>query len=303
MEPGISVLIPVFRYDCRRLVQDLSLQLAHKASLAGFKGEVIVMDDASGPEWQDMLLELSLLPFVKLVLLNENVGRSRIRNLLARQAQYDHVVFLDGDSGLLSTDFLAMYWRNRSIASVLAGGTAYESELPEITQSLRWHYGLAREQVPPLQRQKLAHRSLALNNLFMRREVVLTYPIDEQLDTYGHEDTKLGYVLQQARVPIFHLENPVLHLGLEDNEVFLSKTRQAVENLYLLATEQGLGREALLWQVYSWLGPLRPLVLQLLGRAEEGIVANLLSPKPRMRLMDAYKLLYLLRCRYPFETI
>jgi hypothetical protein len=48
----------------------------------------------------------------------------------------------------------------------------------------------------------------------------------EDLKTYGHEDTLLGYDLFRNGIEIFHIDNPVEHTGLEDSSVLLRKPKQ-----------------------------------------------------------------------------
>src|SRR5690606_8700430 len=51
---------------------------------------------------------------------------------------------------------------------------------------------------------------------------------------YGHEDTYFGYQMEMKKIPVVHIENPVLHNKLEDNLMFLSKTEMALDNLLRL---------------------------------------------------------------------
>ncbi|HEX3009978.1 MAG TPA: hypothetical protein VHO90_20420, partial [Bacteroidales bacterium] len=53
---------------------------------------------------------------------------------------------------------------------------------------------------------------------------------------YGHEDSVLGIAFYQNDISVVHIENPVLHDGLEPTEVFLSKTKEGVTNLIKLYT-------------------------------------------------------------------
>jgi hypothetical protein len=54
---------------------------------------------------------------------------------------------------------------------------------------------------------------------------------NEELKQYGHEDTLLGYQLKKAGIGILHIDNGLMHEGLESNREFLNKTKLGIENL------------------------------------------------------------------------
>jgi hypothetical protein len=54
---------------------------------------------------------------------------------------------------------------------------------------------------------------------------------NEELKQYGHEDTLMGYQLQKAGIRIMHIDNGLIHEGLESNKEFLTKTKLGIENL------------------------------------------------------------------------
>ncbi|WP_315824166.1 glycosyltransferase family 2 protein [Paraflavitalea speifideaquila] len=101
----ISVLIPVFNQDINTLVAWLSAGF----SRLGAAGEIIVMDDASEPAFQLVNNAIASLPFVRYSLHAQNQGRIRIRQHLADAATGDWLLFLDGDSELITDDFLDKY--------------------------------------------------------------------------------------------------------------------------------------------------------------------------------------------------
>ena len=69
------------------------------------------------------------------------------------------------------------------------------------------------------------------NNFIIDREVLGAIPFDERIALYGHEDTLFGYCLMQHRVPIVHVDNPVINGDVETNSEFLRKTREGVRSL------------------------------------------------------------------------
>ncbi|RZK47173.1 MAG: hypothetical protein EOO59_18185 [Hymenobacter sp.] len=120
--------------------------------------------------------------------------------------------------------------------------------------------------------------------------------MDERLSGYGHEDTRLGLELARAGIGVRHLDNPVLHEGLEPATVFLTKSRQAVRNLAQVLRADGLGADTRLARAAT---RLRQLGLAGPARAALAALAptlrrNLLSTRPDLRALDALKLGWLL---------
>lgn len=241
---------------------------------------------------------LASLPGVRYEELPCNIGRAAIRNELARRAQYPWLLLLDNDSLLPDDHFLARYAAARALAPVVAGGTVYEA-LPPLSPTLllRWLYGRQREARSAAVRQRAPHGQLTLNNLLIQADVFSDLGLDESLTRYGHEDTKFGWMLRRARIPVHHLDNPVLHDGLEPAAVFLRKTHDAVRNLVQLYLHEGLGADTKLLraalQLQRWgLGETVCITFKLRQRQ---VLRNLLSGRPSLRQLDALKLYWLLR--------
>ena len=291
---GLSVLIPVYNRSVIKLITSLLSQLADWPGPV----EILLLDDGSTEKFKLLNRPLTELPGVSYRELPRNVGRAAIRNQLAAAAQHEWLLLLDNDSLLPDNQFLARYAAACTRAAVLVGGTCYETAPPpDPALRLRWLYGQAREARPAAIRQANPYAQLAINNALIRTEVLRRFPLDERLTGYGHEDTKFGMELAAARVSVRHLDNPVLHDGLEPAAVFLQKSEQAVRNLARVYREDGLGTDARLLQAAL---RLRRLGLAPVARAGLQAVApalrrQLLSATPRLRGLDLLKLCWLLR--------
>ncbi|WP_167855567.1 glycosyltransferase family 2 protein [Hymenobacter fodinae] len=292
--PALSVLIPVFNRDVTPLVRALLGQ----AHTWGGPVEIRCLDDGSGEEVRCLNRALATIGTVHYDELPQNIGRAAIRNVLAAQAQYEWLLLLDNDSLLPDEHFLARYAAACHQAPVLVGGTTYLAAPPSSPSLLlRWLYGRRREARPAAVRQRAPHGQLSLNNLLIKAEVFRRLGLDESLTRYGHEDTKFGWLLRRANIPVVHLDNPVLHDGLEPATIFLQKTHDAVRNLVQLYRTEGLGTDTKLLQA--------ALRLQRWGLAEAVCIAfrlrqhqvrrNLHSRHPSLRQLDALKLYWLLR--------
>lgn len=290
---GLSILIPVFNRNVTPLV------LALQAQAADWDGpvEILCLDDGSREELQVPNRPLAALPGVYYQELPHNVGRAAIRNRLASAARHEWLLLLDNDSLLPDSHFLARYAAARAQAAVLVGGTTYEHTAPPLPELyLRWLYGRQREARSAAVRQHAPHGQLTLNNMLVQADVFRRFGLDEQLTRYGHEDTKFGWLLRQAGIAVCHLDNPVLHDGLEPATQFLHKSHEAVRNLALLYRAEGLGSDTKLLkaalQLRRW--GLAEAVRAAFRLRQAQVRRNLLSKRPSLRQLDALKLYWIL---------
>ena len=239
MAEGITICIAAYRYDARPLLDSLSPSLAHSQASV----RILLGDDASGQPW---IGEYDLIPSsfpVRIVRPSHNLGRVGIRNLLAATVDTEWLLFLDVDSQIPDANFLIRYVQASNEADAIAGGTLYTPDQPS-AGSLRHRYGLARELTTATNRNRHPYARLALNNLLIRKTVFLAAgSLDASITGYGHEDTVLGISLKRIGARILHIDNPVLHTGLEDEAVFITKSEEAARGLARLYKGGKLGRE------------------------------------------------------------
>ena len=291
---GLSVLIPVYNRAVGELTHSLLIQISDWPGPA----EIRLLDDCSSEEFRLINRPLGDLPGVYYRELPRNVGRAAIRNQLAAATPHEWLLLLDNDSLLPDSQFLARYAAARDQAAVLIGGTAYEATPPaDPVLRLRWHYGQAREARAAAVRQAAPYAQLTINNALIRSDVFRRFPLDELLSGYGHEDTKFGAELAAAGVAVLHLDNPVIHDGLEPAAVFLAKSEQAVRNLARVYWANGLGTDSRLLQTALRLRRLgvAGAAQVALGAAAPALRQQLLSAAPSLRAFDLLKLNWLLR--------
>jgi hypothetical protein len=292
--PGLSVLIPVYNRSVLALVEALIAQAAQWPGPV----EICVLDDGSGESHRTINRAVANRPSVYYRELPDNVGRAAIRNQLVASAQHEWVLLLDNTSQLSSSQYLACYAAVLGQAPVLVGGVSYAAQAPaEPALRLRWLYGQQREARPLAQRLAAPYSQLLVNNLLIKKELLQRFPLDESLRGYGHEDTKLGWQLAAAAVPVHHLANPIEHAGLETAATFLQKSEQAVHNLAHLLRENSQGDSSRLVQAAYGLKrvKLAAMAQAVLAFAEPIFRRNLLGANPSLKALDALKLLWLLR--------
>lgn len=287
----LSILIPTYNYDCTRLVGDLHQQ----ACLSGIDYEIIVADDASPAYiYKEKNREINALPHCRLIELEENVGRARIRNLLADAAQYEWLLFMDSDAEVLDIRFISNYMAHCTAgADIVCGGLCHADTLPSPTVSLRYAYEKrADKRRAARYRAEHPYERFTPFNFLIRKETFMAIRFDESIRGYGHEDTLFGTELQRRGTPLLHIDNPLRHLGLETNGVFLQKTQMALRNLALMETT--LQGHSSLISAYHLLCRLHltKAVARWYTRHEDRLTAHLCGTRPKLSLFFLYKLAY-----------
>ncbi|MBE6292410.1 MAG: glycosyltransferase family 2 protein [Bacteroidales bacterium] len=285
----LSILIPTYNYDCRCLVSDLHQQ----AQQAGIAYEIIVADDASPePIYKEKNREINTLLHCRLIELPENVGRARIRNRLADEAQYEWLLFMDCDAEVISPTFITDYLRHTD-AEVICGGLCHSDVLPSPTVSLRYAYEKrADKRRAARYRERKPYEQFTPFNFCIRRDTFQAIRFDESIHEYGHEDTLFGIELQRRQAQIRHIDNPLRHTGLEENQVFLEKTRAALRNLATM--ESILQGHSSLLSAYGLLKKfkLHRLAAHWFTQHEQQLTLQLTSSLPRLTNFNLYKLGY-----------
>jgi hypothetical protein len=118
---------------------------------------------------------------------------------------------------------------------------------------------------------------------------------NEDLKQYGHEDTLMGYQLKKADIEILHIDNGLLHEGLESNLDYLNKTKLGLENLsklYDIVTDKrtfsAIYRMLRLYNMFNFFGLTRVFTAVFI-RFRERIEIRLDTGNTSLRLFELYK--------------
>lgn len=289
----LSILIPVYNYNIAKLVEDLYVQGLD--ALVDF--EIIVMEDGS-----DLFLEenkqAASREFCRYIPLEKNIGRSAIRNRLADEAKYKHLVFMDCDAEVCNPNYIRRYAAFQHEECVVVGGTIYDPDENNPNYSLRLKYGRQREAQAFHERQKRKYQTFSSFNFLISKSIFNKVRFDENIRGYGHEDTLFGHCLFENGYEIQHIDNSLIHKGLDDNKTFIRKTEIATENLYRLyqtGRYPFLAKESKLLYNFTRINKLKLTSLFALNyKALKQFMQNRLSsPNPSLRLYDLYKLFYM----------
>ncbi|MEG1555995.1 MAG: glycosyltransferase [Bacteroidales bacterium] len=295
----LSVLIPVHNHDVNRLVNGLQKQLQKSC----IDYEIILLDDASKYDYWVKNAKVDFLPQVTFLRNMVNVGRAKLRNTLVSKAQYPYILFIDCDAAIIDQQYIARYLEQIKILQnetefVMNGGVAYRKKAPRKNRILRWYYGTRREQISAAIRNQHPYKSFTPFNVLMTKSIFKKIEFNENLTTYGNEDTLFGCQLRHLKIPVHHLDNPLYHDGLDVNEEYLDKVKTSIDNLIYLIENNIIDHDFIednkLLKTYQkckkW--GLHKL-LSWYYQQGASLMRKSLCRRPNLFLLDLYKLTYL----------
>ncbi len=291
MPINLSILITNYNQDCSRLLCDLHRQ----AEVWDGTYEIIVIDDAST---QTVLTQINIdacksLSNVTYICNDSNKGAAACRNMLVDRAKGEWLIFIDSDAEVVCDNFIANYWQARQQADVIVGGLLHPIVNPNPRATLRYKY----------EREADLHRSAAERNrnpyglftafnIMIRKRVFNQIKFDEQCSEYGYEDALFGVELKNKGISLLHIDNILIHTGLNDNDSFLKRTDTSLRTLYKLRKAGKMEGES---RVGNMADRITSLHLAWLYRLPFHIfrapmLRNLHSANPSLTVFSLYKL-------------
>lgn len=291
----LSILIPTYNYNVYPLVQNLQ----ERAQISGLTFELICIDDGSHSAQNLTNEKINELPNCTFIENKTNQGRTATRQELAKKAQYDWLLFLDADVMPKYDAFLTQYMSfiDGSYSAVF-GGISYNETSYKPENALRYTYGKEREVIDQEKRNKNPYKVVCSANFMIKKSVFIKINTLNLQHSYGL-DYLFGTELQSKMVSIFHITNEVYHFGIDTNNDYLKKTKQALQTLYTLnKTNQLKNSEISLLKAYSNLKALRlhhvfGYNLNLLNKPIERYLLK--SKSPNLFIFDLYRLGYFCR--------
>lgn len=307
----ISILISTYNYDCYRLVCDLRGQ----CEACGIDYEIIVGDDCSRDKLSQIAcMKVNEFPRCRYSPSAENLGLAATRNRLAEESRGDYLLFLDSDARVCTDDFIRVYLDNCSKADVIVGGIRTpdmrRDELVSrcetadlgkphsmfvVNRTLRYKYeknaDLRRDAAT---RNAAPYQSLSCFNIMIRRDVFFDVRFDEQCRQYGYEDVIFGGELEQRGISILHIDNPLLHMGIDTNEQFLKKTETAIRTLVDIEPDTYVRSRLRQWSCRLATAHVKGITTVLVKCLKPMLRRNLLSTHPCLFMFSLYKLGYFL---------
>ena len=284
----LSILIPTKDYDCHILVEELHRQ----GESLGLPYEIIIGEDGTAEENLRQNTMADSLTHCRRIIKKTNIGRAAIRNLLARESRYPNLIFIDCDAVVEKDDFLRLYADALKDYDVVCGALYHANEQPNDECSLRYRYEKeADKQRDAVTRSKAPYDKFTTFNFAIKKDIFTSILFNESITRYGYEDALFGKELKRRGIPIGHIDNKLLHSGLESNAVFLAKSEQALATL--LTIEDRMESTPLL----ATLRKMRALHLENIfmiywNLRKKSLRRNLLGRKPSLLKFNIYKLGY-----------
>ncbi len=298
----ISLLIPVYNFNCSKLVTTLVQQAERcKQKLnnknEAFDFEIIIADDASTiPDLREANKSICH-PNLKYIEQKNNLGRAAIRNFLYKEAQFDYMLFIDCDAEVCTEDFIEQYWIKRNQADVICGSLKTPRICPKGCE-LRYTYEKKASSMRDEEfRNHHPYSYLSTFNVMFQRHVLNVLQFDERCNEYGYEDALMGLMLKEKGFRVYHFSNPLIHTGLDKNRDFILKTETSLRILRKLGhpmqSFSAISRtENLLLNTHT-----HTIIHFILSKSRSFLLRNLTSATPSLFCFNLYKLLYYLETK------
>jgi hypothetical protein len=222
----LSILIPTYNYNVIPLVSELHKQ----CSECGINFEIVAFSDG-GVLFENENQVINSFSNCKYIISSINIGRTQARKILSNNAKYNHLLFLDADVFPSTNNFIKNYINTITASDydVIMGGCSYKVESLRKENNLRYLYGVKREQQTAFKRNQKKYTYVLSGNMLIKKKVFEEVNYKEITKYYGM-DIFLSYNLMINRNSVFHIDNSIFHLGLENNTVFFEKCLSSVKS-------------------------------------------------------------------------
>lgn len=287
----ISVCIPVFQVEVEKLVSELNNQIQNQS----LDVEIILIDDASDESIREKNSNLKVDKYIQL---DQNIGRSKIRNLFLKYGKGDYLLFLDCDV-LVQPNFIQNYFDflfEKPESKVVYGGFTLQDSSEK---SLRNMYSVNNEIQTVQQRQTEEYRFFKTVNFLISKDIFSKIIFDESIKSYGYEDFVFAIELKKKDVKVDHIHNPVLHADNDSNEIFITKTETAIQTLIQLLKSRNYAKEleqVTLVKFSNFVKKMgvKGLFLFYFNRNRDKIKRRLIANQSPLYFLSIYKLGYFL---------
>ena len=287
----ISVLIPCYDFDALPLVK----KLEKEALILGIPYEIICVDDGSFSSLNEKNQQINALTNCQFIESKKTVGSIANRKLLSNKAQYNWLIFIDVDTIPKNEKYLENYIAYINKSEAVFGGSYYNKESYNKETSLRYNFGKKREQVSSKTRNKKPYKYIISSNYMINKHIINKIEIPIELSGYGL-DYIFGAELKRNKIQVSHIDNEVIHYGLDNNKRFLEKTRAALDNLKHMKNNNYIKKHDIsILRAYNFLNAflLTNMFYAFANTIIHKLEANLISKNPSLFAFAIYRLAYL----------
>ena len=290
----ISILIPCFDYNAYPLVSILEKQ----ALMLKIDFEIICIDDGSFSSKNDVNQKINLLTNSKFIESKKNIGRINNRLLLAEKSQYEWLIFLDVDTLPNDDNFLKNYIDQLNKGMMIIGGCIYKEPENE-NFSLRYKFGKLREEINSKTRNKNPYKYISSCNFMCKRNVLIDVLSSIKTISYGN-DYIFGSLIKKMGIDVKHIDNPVLIDNIDENQIFIKKTHNALDNLISSYNNKIIKKHSIsILKAYMILDNLllKNVFVKITDLYKNLLKRNLYRKDPNLFLFDLYRLNYLCKIK------
>jgi len=273
----LSILIPSYDYNTVTLIK----QLHRQCNSCNINFEILVYDDGSKSHHNILNTTINDLTNCVFKELPNNIGRSQIRNKLAHDAKFNHLLFLDCDVLPKDDGFIKNYLNYLS-SDIVYGGITNDTTTPKKPYKLRWLYTKKREQ-----------NAMCSSNFFIKKNIMMLNLFDESIQKYGYEDVIFFKNLENNNIKITPIKNPAIHFGNEKSKIYIQKIETSLENLSLLLSKGKITKkESKIYFYYLILSKLYLInfISFCFKATKKLMLTNFNSSFPSLFLFDFYRL-------------
>jgi glycosyltransferase involved in cell wall biosynthesis len=284
----LSVLIPTYNYSAYSLVKKIHSQCTELK----IAFEILVSEDG-GVNFIHENRQISDLSYCRYIENKVNVGRARNKNLLLDKSKYDLRLMLDSDVYPTSDDFIDTYinFSKKHERFVCFGGLHYEKK-EDSNHCLRFNYGIKRECREARERNGDPFALFLTSNTLIKN---CNQRFNPDITKYGFEEVVFADQLKNNAIPVFHMDNTVIHQNVESNQEFIRKTQEGLITLIDLEKSKTIKKGRLkLSKLYHFFSNihLKSILVFSFEMFKEPILRQLLKKGGPVWLFDIYRLLY-----------
>ncbi|WP_130734582.1 glycosyltransferase [Flavobacterium sp. J27] len=287
----LSILIPTYNYN----VYPLVLELKNQAERLAISYEIIVQDDNSTTFLEENTL-INTLGNCLFEVNKKNLGRTFNRNILAKKSKNELLLFLDADVFPSNATFLETYINlSATHNETIFGGYEYVKNKYDVSTVLRYKYGIEREEKAASIRNKNPYSYVFSGNMLIHKSVFFECNFNLEENLYGM-DNYFGYQLFSQKKPIIHIDNTIIHKGLETNAIFFEKCLNSIQNRKKhLANKEGIDKVNSLLKYYILIKKLKltSIVSFLFKVFNKNLKKKIVNDNPNLFYLDIYRLGYI----------
>jgi hypothetical protein len=284
----LSVIIPTYNYPTYKLAKEIHKQCEE----LNIVFEIIVSEDG-GNQFLDANRKINNLDHASYIENKINVGRARNKNLLLNLSRYNLKLLLDSDVTPNSGGFIKNYldFSKKHSSFACFGGLTYEYK-NALKHSLRYNYGIKRESKDAKVRTQNPYTLFLTSNTLLKN---CNQKFEDKITQYGFEEIVFAESLKTKKIPVFHINNSVIHENLETNKDFINKARQGLTTLIFLEKNNIISKGKIkLSKLYHKLSKLylSKVLNGLFLISKNVILKQLINKGGPLWLFDFYRLLY-----------